>query len=161
MICGRAERRYLTTLIYILAVISGDGVGLQHMQPSRQLGIPGAARITSSSLLPWYGTSYNRYWASGATRGSEGSADPPKWIRGPALRWTFSFVCGLPAVKFSEEIWKAVNCWQGGPTTTNYRSGPLTGTVRPLAKRNCYQIGPFNAYLPDRASTVAVKTGPF
>ena len=28
-----------------------------------------------------------------------------------------------------------------------------TGAMRPLAKRNCCQIGPFNAYLPERAST--------
>ena len=73
----------------------------------------------------------------------------------------FVFFCGLPAVKLFRRGLQSLKLLTGGPTTTsNYRSGPLTGAVRLLAKRICCQIGPFNAYLPERTSTVAVKTGP-
>ena len=93
--------------------------------------------------------------------GSERLADPPKCLEGP-LRHDFFFIfCDLPAVKLfrrGPESWKMLTKRVHNNIQLPERAP--TGAVRPLAKGNCCEIGPFNAYLPDCAPTEAIKTGP-
>ena len=77
--------------------------------------------------------------------GSEGSADPPKCLEGPAPTWVF---CDLPAVKLFRrglESWKLLT--KRAHNNIQLPERAPTGAVTPLAKGNYCQIGPFQKKL--------------
>ena len=90
--------------------------------------------------------------------GQRGQLTLPKCQEGPAPTWTFCDLLALKLFRRGLESWKLLTMWAHN---IKIPERAPTGAMRPLAKRNCCQIGSFNAYLPERVSTVAVKTGPF
>ena len=90
--------------------------------------------------------------------GQRGQLTLPKCQEGPAPTLTFCDLLALKLFRRGLESWKLLIM---RAHNIKIPERAPTGAMRPLAKRNCCQIGPFNAYLPEQVSTVAVKTCPF